>query len=83
MIILFFVFLIQFFVAVACLAITETQIKEALRQSWKVASNDTICYAETKFDCCGYDDDGSPDCSLTNYVSNFNFPTNNVVVGNG
>lgn len=75
MTILFLVFLTQLFVAVTCLVITETQIKEGLAQNWKVTSNETICFTENNFDCCGYADDESPDCSLTNYVILFNFLT--------
>jgi tetraspanin-13/31 len=67
MIILFFVFLIQFFVAVACLAIDDNQIKDALSKGWKMTSNETICFAEKQFKCCGFDNELSPDCSPTSY----------------
>lgn len=73
MIILFFVFLIQFFVAVACLAIDDNQIKDALSQGWKMTSNETICFAEKQFICCGFDGEISPNCSLTSHVIEKNF----------
>jgi len=54
MIILFCVFLVQFFVAVACLvAVNEEQIKTLVSQGWGRSSNATIWDAEYNFNCCG------------------------------
>ncbi|VDP11082.1 unnamed protein product [Soboliphyme baturini] len=56
MIILFLIFIVQFFVAVACLAISDAQIHSALQVGWKQSSNETRCSAEKHFACCGLDD---------------------------
>jgi hypothetical protein len=57
MIILFCVFLVQFFMAVACLvAVNEEQIKTLVSQGWDRSSNATIWDAEYNFDCCGLND---------------------------
>jgi len=53
MIILFLVFLIQFFFAVACLAMTDKQVQTTIESSWSAASNETLCLAQKRFQCCG------------------------------
>jgi len=53
MIILFLVFLIQFFFAVACLAMTDKQIQSTVETGWDSASDATLCVAQQRFDCCG------------------------------
>jgi len=56
MIILFCVFLVQFFMAVACLvAVNDEQIKTLVSQGWSRSSNATIWDAEKNFNCCGLD----------------------------
>jgi len=65
MIILFLVFLIQFFVAVACLAMTDKQISATVKKGWETTSNETRCAAQIRFNCCGFDKSNSqfaPDC---------------------
>lgn len=54
MIILFLVFLIQFFVAVACLAISEPQLTTIIEKAWKLESlsNSTRITAAKHFSCC-------------------------------
>jgi tetraspanin-13/31 len=53
MIILSVVFLIQFFFAVACLAVTDQQVRSTIETGWRIASNETRCIAQTRFECCG------------------------------
>jgi len=65
MIILFLVFLIQFFFAVACLAMTDKQIQSTVETGWDSASNATLCVAQQRFDCCGLNSGHmrAPSCS--------------------
>lgn len=56
MVVLFLIFLIQFSVSCAALAITVADEKALIRTSWKVASNkapSVIVEAEQRFMCCG------------------------------
>jgi len=62
MIILSMVFLIQFFFAVACLAVTDQQVRSTIETGWKLSSNETICIAEKRFDCCGLGNRRGPSC---------------------
>jgi len=63
MIILFLVFVLQFFFAVACLAMTDKQIHSTVKAGWDSASNETLCIAQKRYDCCGLDPDSkAPDC---------------------
>jgi len=64
MIVLFLVFLIQFFFAVACLAMTDKQIRSTIESGWSMASNETRCIAQKRFNCCGFDSSSkyAPDC---------------------
>ncbi|KAK4308921.1 hypothetical protein Pmani_019416 [Petrolisthes manimaculis] len=55
MIVLFIIFIIQFSVACACLAINEKQQDVVARQGW-ISSGEQIQHdAQTFFGCCGYD----------------------------
>ncbi|XP_045622425.2 tetraspanin-31 isoform X1 [Procambarus clarkii] len=54
MIVLFIIFIIQFSVACACLAINENQEKLVASKGWAIAGNDTRQDAQTFFGCCGY-----------------------------
>uniref|UniRef100_A0A914X2G5 Tetraspanin-31 n=1 Tax=Plectus sambesii TaxID=2011161 RepID=A0A914X2G5_9BILA len=57
MIILFCVFLVQFFIAVACLgAVNEEHIKTLVQEGWHRSRNDTLWDAEKNFNCCGLSD---------------------------
>ncbi|CDW59780.1 RAM and Tetraspannin domain containing protein [Trichuris trichiura] len=58
MLLLFLIFIIQFFIAVACLAVNEEQVRNAVRMGWMNSSNDTLCYAQKKFECCRFDLEG-------------------------
>ncbi|KRZ63055.1 Tetraspanin-31, partial [Trichinella nativa] len=55
MILLSFIFLIQIFVAVACLALNENSVHDAAKIGWTAASSETRCYAEKKLNCCGFE----------------------------
>ncbi|KFD69736.1 hypothetical protein M514_18121 [Trichuris suis] len=57
MLLLFLIFIIQFFIAVACLAVNDEQVHNAVRMGWMNSSNDTLCYAQKKFECCRFDFD--------------------------
>jgi len=65
MIILFLVFLIQFFFAVACLAMTDKQILSTIQTGWNTASDETLCVAQRRFNCCGLDSEytKAPNCT--------------------
>lgn len=54
MIILFIIFIIQFSVACACLAINEDQQELVAAKGWRISGNSTRMDAQTFFGCCGY-----------------------------
>lgn len=70
MIILFLLFLLQFSLACACLAINEEQQEQFAENGWRIASNETKETVQYKFDCCGFkewnvpgeDPSGHPPC---------------------
>uniref|UniRef100_A0A915KXB4 Tetraspanin-31 n=1 Tax=Romanomermis culicivorax TaxID=13658 RepID=A0A915KXB4_ROMCU len=68
MIVLFVVFLVQFFVAIACLAISNQHIKRGLEHGWQIASNETKCFAERSFDCCHFGEYKSPICPTVSFT---------------
>ncbi|XP_010879493.1 tetraspanin-31 [Esox lucius] len=53
MVILFLVFLFQFGVSCACLAITQGQQVKLLSATWGLMSNETRVGVEMSLDCCG------------------------------
>ncbi|KAJ7999270.1 hypothetical protein DPEC_G00213690 [Dallia pectoralis] len=53
MVILFLVFLFQFGVSCACLAVTQGQQMKLLSATWSLMSNETRQDVEMKLDCCG------------------------------
>lgn len=55
MIVLFIIFIIQFSVACACLAVNENQQQAIAAEGWNYSSNDTKEDAQVLFGCCGYD----------------------------
>lgn len=55
MIILFGIFLIQFSVACAALAVTEDQELEFAHQGWNASSKELQFEAEQFFQCCGFE----------------------------
>lgn len=58
-VILFILFIIQFCVSIACLALTEAQVNETLEKVWiktqEEGSNAILENAEQTFKCCGWD----------------------------
>lgn len=55
MIILFILFIVQFSVACACLAIGDQQIRTLMDHGYLMASNETRTSLQTQWDCCGFD----------------------------
>ncbi|XP_022081887.1 tetraspanin-13-like isoform X1 [Acanthaster planci] len=64
MVILFLVFLIQFSVSIACLALGKEQRGKLVKASWKNSSNGTKSDIQKGLDCCGFDanDTTHPSC---------------------
>jgi hypothetical protein len=56
MIILFLLFLAQFAVACACLALSDSQQQELYETGWSSASYDLMESTQKAFGCCGYND---------------------------
>lgn len=56
MIILFLLFLLQFSLACACLAVNPEQKDRLAEQGWRLASNKTRSDVQRQFDCCGFED---------------------------
>jgi len=71
MVILFVLFIIQFSIACACLAVSETTQRQLAEQGWKSVGNATKDVVQNQFECCGYnsvnvnvtDPLGHPSCS--------------------
>jgi len=53
MVVLFLIFLIQFSISCAALAINAEDEQQIIEQSWAIADNNTKLDAEKAFDCCG------------------------------
>ena len=56
MIILFLLFLLQFALACACLAVNAEQKDALAEQGWRLASNETRSDVQRQFNCCGFKD---------------------------
>jgi len=56
MVVLFCIFIIQFSVSCAAIAVNEDDEKEILKSGWNNAPNSTKMDAETLFNCCGLED---------------------------
>ncbi|KAL5009777.1 hypothetical protein ScPMuIL_012082 [Solemya velum] len=56
MIILFLLFLLQFSLACACLAVNSNQRDDLFRKGWKLSSNQTRAEVQFNFNCCGLED---------------------------
>lgn len=54
MVILFVLFIIQFSIACACLAVGETTQRQLAEQGWKSVGNSTKETVQLQFTCCGY-----------------------------
>ncbi|KAK2161926.1 hypothetical protein NP493_1552g00008 [Ridgeia piscesae] len=69
MIILFLLFLVQFAVACACLALTPTQQKGMLAQGWAKSTSTVKANVQIWFDCCSFNNSypnpiNDTDCSM-------------------
>ncbi|XP_050405559.1 tetraspanin-13 isoform X2 [Patella vulgata] len=60
MIILFLLFLLQFSLACACLAVNTQQKDDLVTRGWMKASNETRDNVQKNFDCCGFLDNKLP-----------------------
>eukprot|EP00105_Crassostrea_gigas_P006441 XP_011420376.1 PREDICTED: tetraspanin-13 isoform X1 [Crassostrea gigas] len=56
MIILFLVFLVQFSLACACLAVNEEQREQLAKSGWDFSSNETRIIVQATSQCCGFKD---------------------------
>ncbi|XP_029049349.1 tetraspanin 97E [Osmia lignaria lignaria] len=56
MLILFLLFLIQFSIACACLAVNTKQQEQLAEQGWRHVEDDLREKVETTFNCCGFND---------------------------
>lgn len=72
MIVLFIIFVIQFAVACACLAMNEDQQEVVLTQGWKLASEKLREEAQVMYGCCGYDSLDDPSNSTLGHPSCLN-----------
>ena len=66
MIILFLLFLMQFSIACACLAMNDSQRESVARQAWKIADKGLRETAQVSLDCCGFDDDSQGNVTENN-----------------
>ncbi|XP_015783520.1 tetraspanin-13 [Tetranychus urticae] len=55
MVILFLLFVVQFCIAIACLAVSDSQKVEIATNGWNSSSDSTRNEAQTWFNCCGFD----------------------------
>jgi len=55
MTVLFLIFVVQFSVACACLAMDRAQQEALAKQGWASAPADVLMEAQHQFGCCGYD----------------------------
>ena len=76
MIVLFLVFLLQFSLACACLAVNSEQEMRIASSAWSMADNSLKSNVQYKFDCCGFQDAslnssvpmGHPACDGVSYM---------------
>ncbi|XP_064595238.1 tetraspanin-31-like isoform X1 [Liolophura sinensis] len=64
MIILFLLFLLQFALACACLAVNEDQQRNIVERGWNMSPNSMIAQVQTKLDCCGFQEIPKPGLSF-------------------
>ena len=55
MLVLFLLYILQFSLACACLAITPDQQDKLLHEGWKLSSDNIKKDAQETFSCCGFD----------------------------
>jgi len=59
MVVLFILFIIQFSIACACLAVDDKTQSALARTGWDSADNDTHIEVQNIFNCCGFDNSSS------------------------
>lgn len=69
MIILFLLFLIQFSIACACLAVNSSQQEQWARQGWASLSDNLKIQVQHSFYCCGFDNHSYTSGSVDNQTS--------------
>jgi len=75
MIIMFLLFLVQFAVACACLALSDSQQHSLYSSGWEAASYPLREQAQEWFGCCGYNDTTQDDIMLPDETGGFGHPT--------
>ncbi|KAL0271784.1 UNVERIFIED_CONTAM: hypothetical protein PYX00_008777 [Menopon gallinae] len=68
MIILFLLFLIQFSIACACLAVNSSQQEQWARQGWASLSDNLKIQVQHSFYCCGFDNHSDTSGSVDNHT---------------
>ncbi|XP_059046454.1 tetraspanin-13 isoform X2 [Achroia grisella] len=76
MVILFLLFLVQFSVACACLAVNSDQQETIAQQGWKKVNKDVKEQVQERFQCCGFQSsiqpvnstDDNPSCELVHKI---------------
>lgn len=78
MIILFFLFLVQFSIACACLAVNSSQQEQLARQGWASSTVEFKEQIQEAFQCCGFDNHTEPldlssmcNSKVFNFLQNF------------
>ncbi|XP_047986061.1 tetraspanin-13 isoform X2 [Leguminivora glycinivorella] len=69
MVILFLLFLVQFSVACACLAVNSDQQKMLATQGWNKVNTEVKSQVQEKFQCCGFDTNVPPLNATSAYPS--------------
>jgi tetraspanin-13/31 len=69
-------FVVQFSIACACLAVSEEQQMDLASKGWKSASDSTRQKAQNLFKCCGFDLNDTYVNNSCQFVCNFNFKVN-------
>jgi len=75
MIIMFLLFLVQFAVACACLALSDSQQHSLYTSGWEAATYPLRQQAQNLFGCCGYNDTTQNDIMLPSDQGGFSHPT--------
>jgi len=64
MVVLFILFIVQFSVACACLAVDDKTQLQIAQTGWNLSSNETLTDVQNAFQCCGFDANSTnhPEC---------------------
>ncbi|XP_039266966.2 tetraspanin-13-like [Styela clava] len=69
-VVLFLLFLIQFSVSIACLALSKSDEKALLQGAWNISKPEVTDTAETLFHCCGWNETDLMNDDITNHCEN-------------